>query len=103
MNLKRLYLFLLLPLTVTLQASEWQWSVNIHDVVSSETNEHPRAFLWIPENCKQVRAVIVGQHNMLEEGILEQPGFRKKMAQLGIAEIWVTPGLDQVWNTKTNI
>ena len=103
MNLKRLYLFLLLPLTVTLQASEWQWSVNIHDVVSSETNEHPRAFLWIPENCKQVRAVIVGQHNMLEEGILEHPEFRKKMAQLGIAEIWITPGLDQVWNTKTNI
>jgi hypothetical protein len=103
MNLKGLYLFLLLSLTVTLKAAEWQWSVNIHNVVSSETNDHPRAFLWIPTGCKQVRAVIVGQHNMLEEGILEHTGFRKKMAQLGIAEIWLTPGLDQVWDSKTNI
>jgi hypothetical protein len=103
MNLKRLCLLLLLSLTVTLKAAVWQWSVNIHNVVSSETNDNPRAFLWIPENCKQVRAVIVGQHNMLEEGILEHSGFRKKMAALGIAEIWITPGLDQVWDPKTNI
>jgi hypothetical protein len=103
MNSKGLYLFLLLFWTVTLNAVEWQWSVQIKNIVSSETNDHPRAFLWIPENCKQVRAVVVGQHNMLEEGILEHSGFRKKMAQLGIAEIWVTPGLDQVWDPKTNI
>jgi len=97
MNLKRLYFFLLLSLTVTLKAAEWQWSVKINNVVSSETNDQPRAFLWIPADCKQVRAVIVGNHNMLEEGILEHPDFRQKMAGLGIAEIWITPGLDQVW------
>jgi hypothetical protein len=90
-------------LSAHINAAEWQWSVNIHNVVSSETNGHPRAFLWIPPDCKQVRAVIVGHHNMLEEGILEHSGFRKKMAQLGIAEIWITPGLDQVWDPKTNI
>ena len=100
---KKYTILLFLVLATTTFAAEWQWSVQVGNTISSETNEHPRAFLWIPENCKQVRAVIVGQHNMLEEGILEQPGFRKKMAQLGIAEIWVTPGFDQVWNTKTNI
>ena len=100
---KKSIIVLFLVLTTTTFAAEWQWSVSIHNVVSSETNDHPRAFLWIPEGCKQVRAVIVGQHNMLEEGILEHSGFRKKMAQMGIAEIWVTPGLDQVWDSKTNI
>lgn len=87
-----------LILSVTSKAAEWQWSVSIHNVVSSETNDHPRAFLWIPEDCKQVRAVIVGNHNMLEEGILEHREFRKKMSKLGIAEIWITPGLDQRWD-----
>ena len=76
----------------------WQWSVEVTSVVSGETNAHPRAFLWIPENCKQVRAVIVGQHNMSEENIFEHPRFRKAMSELGIAEIWVTPAIDMVFD-----
>jgi len=56
-------------------AQVWQWSVKVDSVVSGETRDHPRAFLWIPENCKQVRAVIFAQHNMIEEGILEHPAF----------------------------
>ena len=89
--------------TKSVNAAEWQWSVSISNVMSSEINDHPRAFLWIPGNCKQVRAVIVSNHNMLEEGILEHPQFRKKMTELGIAEIWITPGLNQVWDPKTNV
>ena len=100
---KSIALLFLIFATTSVFAAEWQWSVTVNKYISSETNDHPRAFLWIPENCKQVRAVIVGQHNMLEEGILEHSGFRKKMAQLGIAEIWITPGLDQVWDSKTNV
>jgi|GEM_PF-92034 len=56
-----------------------------------------RAFLWIPPNCQQVRAVVVGQHNMIEQGILEHPAFRKTLAELGIAEIWVAPPFDNVF------
>lgn len=48
-------------------AAPWQWSVEIKELISEETNAHPSAYLWIPENCKQVRAVIIGQHNMTEE------------------------------------
>lgn len=73
---------------------EWQWSVPVRSVVSSETNDHPRAFLWIPPNCGNVRAVVVGQHNMEEEAIFENPRFRKGMAELGFAVIWVTPAWD---------
>ena len=84
--------------TTRVAAAPWQWSVEIKELISEETNAHPSAYLWIPENCKQVRAVIVGQHNMTEETIFEHPGFRKNMAKLGIAEIWITPGIDQRWD-----
>jgi hypothetical protein len=69
-------------------------------VVSPETKDHPQAFLWIPDNCRYVRGVVVGQHNMLEEGIFEHPDFRKTMSQLGFAIVWVTPMVNQTfdWN-----
>jgi len=98
MNLKGLYLFLLLSLTATLKAVEWQWSVQIQSNVSSETNDHSRAFLWVPDNCKQIRGVVVGQHNMIEEGILEHSSFRKRLAKIGFAEIWITPGLSLIFD-----
>ena len=79
-------------------AAPWQWSVELKELISEETNAHPSAYLWIPENCKQVRAVIIGQHNMTEETIFEHPEFRKNMGKLGIAEIWITPGIDQRWD-----
>lgn len=79
-------------------AAPWQWSVEIKEQISEETNAHPSAYLWIPENCRQVRAVIVGQHNMTEETIFEHPVFRHNMGKLGIAEIWITPGIDQRWD-----
>ncbi len=75
-------------------AAEWQWSVPISSVTSSETNAAPRAFLWIPPGCRQVRAVVVGQHNMEEEPIFEHPKFRAALAELGFAVVWVTPGWD---------
>lgn len=90
-------LFAVVLISTALNAAEWQWSVRINDFISPETNDHPRAFLWIPPNCKQVRAVIIAQHNMLEEGILEHTAFRNKMSKLGIAQIWITPGLSQTW------
>ena len=95
--------FLVVFLSIFMQvakvaAAPWQWSVEIKELISEETNAHPSAYLWIPENCKQVRAVIIGQHNMTEETIFEHPEFRKNMGKLGIAEIWITPGIDQRWD-----
>jgi hypothetical protein len=94
-----LFLFLtVLFLPLNLYSAEWQWSAQVKSVVSSETNDHPRAFLWIPANCKQVRGVVVGQHNMLEEGILENATFRKTLTELGFAEVWVTPVINLVFD-----
>jgi len=79
------------------QAAVDQWSVPVTSVTSGETNDHPKAFLWIPPGCKRVRAVVVGQHNMLEQGILEDPAFRKTLSDLGFAEVWVTPMFNMVF------
>ncbi|WP_338874708.1 hypothetical protein WBJ53_03725 [Spirosoma sp. SC4-14] len=82
------------------RAQVWQWSVPVQSVSSPETNDHPQAFLWIPDNCRYVRGVVVGQQNMLEEGIFEHPDFRKTMTRLGLAIVWVTPMFNQTfdWN-----
>lgn len=90
--------FVVLLAGIKVKAQEWQWSVVVDSVTSLETNDHPRAFLWIPAGCKQVRGVVVGQHNMLEEGILEHNDFRRALAAIGFAEVWVTPGLDLIFN-----
>lgn len=85
--MNKYFLVVLLSLfmqTTRVAAAPWQWSVEIKELISEETNAHPSAYLWIPENCKQVRAVIVGQHNMTEETIFEHPGFRKIWHNLGL-------------------
>lgn len=84
--------------TVSLLAAEWQWTATVDQVVSPETGKAPRAFLWIPPNCRQVRGVVVGQHNMEEEPILEHPAFRQVMAEIGFAEIWISPWLDRTFD-----
>ncbi|MBX2922501.1 MAG: hypothetical protein KF746_09950 [Chitinophagaceae bacterium] len=81
----------------------WQWSVEVKQITSKETNDHPRAFLWVPTNCKHVRAVVLGMHNMSEEGIFEHPEFRKAMSRLGFAIIWVTPSFDIKWDPENNV
>ncbi len=88
------YFIVFSTMNLLAQNAIYQWSVPITQIISNETKEHPKAFLWIPENCKQVRAVVLGQHNMTEETIFEHPKFRKEMAKLGIAIVWVSPGFN---------
>src|SRR6266480_2615533 len=68
----------------------WQWSLKVQNAVDRGEGP-PVAFLWIPPQCREVRAVIVGQNNMEEEPILEDAAFREAMGQLNVAEIWTTP------------
>lgn len=78
----------------TALAAEWQWSVPIPNPPVS-TSETSRAFLWIPSNCERVRSVVFGHHNMEEIGVFESPVFRKTLAELGFAEVWVAPTFDR--------
>jgi len=79
----------------------WQWSASVDSVAMQNSTDHPRAFLWIAPECKRVRAVVVGQNNMIEEGILQHPNFRRELARLGIAEIYIAPTFD-TWQNVTN-
>jgi hypothetical protein len=81
-------------------AAEWQWSTPVTEWISDETNTHPQAFLWIPEDCERVRAVVVGMHNMCEELIFEHPSFRRTMAELGFAVVWISPLIDYQWKVE---
>jgi len=77
-------------------AAVYQWSVTIDDVVSSETKDHPRAFLWVPDHCQTVRAVVIADQNMEEEQIFQDPAFRKTLAELGFAEVWIAPAMGPI-------
>lgn len=89
--MKKYFFLFLISLSIKSFAQVWQWSVSVDSVMSDETKGHPTAFLWIPENCKQVRGVVVGQHNMIEKGIFEHPAFRKTMNEIDFAIVWVSP------------
>ena len=37
----------------------YQWSVALRGYISNETGKAPVAYLWVPEGCKQVKAVML--------------------------------------------
>ena len=39
-------------------AAEWQWSKEVPAITIGDTAAHPQAFLWIPPDCRRVRAVV---------------------------------------------
>lgn len=77
-------------MTLPALAQEWQWSVP----APGGRNPDATAYLWIPEKTKQIRAVVVAQHNMEEISILEHRTFRRELAKMDVAEVWVAPGFD---------
>lgn len=80
----------LAALAAALRADDevWQWSVPV---------ESGRAYLWVPEQCQRVRAVLLAQHNMIERGILQHPTMRRTLAEQGIAEVFIVPSVDAVF------
>ena len=83
---------LLLMLASVASAAEWQWSVPVK--AEKPEGGPARAWLWIPPHCERVRGLVVAQQNMEEISILEHPKFRQGLAELGFAEIWVSPFFD---------
>jgi hypothetical protein len=63
----------------------WQYSVRVG------TDPTRRAYLWIPENNRHVRAILIGIQNMLEESMFEDLEVRKAIADSGMAIVWITP------------
>lgn len=80
----------------------FQYSVELRGYTSNETGKSPVAYLWIPEDCRQVKAAVLCQQNMTEEAIFKMPAFQKQMRQLGVAVIWVAPAFSNNWDPQTN-
>ena len=76
----------------------FQWSVELRRYISTETGKAPVAYLWVPENCKKVNAVMLSQQNMTEEAIYKSPRFQAKMKKLGVAMVWVAPAFNNNWD-----
>lgn len=94
-------LFLLILLNfASMQAGVYQWSVKLDGYVSNETEYNPDAFLWIPDSCRQVKAIVVSQQNMCEETLFDHPRFRETMSELDFAIIWIAPGIDYQWDVR---
>ncbi|MDL2306201.1 hypothetical protein LJC72_12845, partial [Bacteroides sp. OttesenSCG-928-D19] len=78
----------------------YQWMVHLDSIPGSQPTNPLRAYLWIPPDCKDVKGIVLACHNLQEEGVLTHPDFRKGMAELGFAEIWVTPGWSSIFDVK---
>ena len=76
----------------------YQWSVELRGYISNETGKAPVAYLWVPEGCNKVNAVILSQQNMTEEAIYKNPLFQTQMKQLGVAMVWVAPAFNNNWD-----
>ena len=79
----------------------FQWSVELTGYISSETGKAPNAYLWIPEGCRRVKAVIFAQQNMAEEMLFHSEAFRQHMSQLDVAIVWVAPAFTNSWDTAS--
>lgn len=70
-NFLRLFflLFMLMPLAAHAVGANgfYQYSVSLTRFISRETGKAPEAYLWVPENCQKVKAVMLAQQNMTEE------------------------------------
>lgn len=102
--MKRIIFFVLTLWTACWQAQavgqfgDWTCSVALSGYVSDETGKAPNAYCWIAEGTEQVRFAVLAQQNMTEEALLRSGRFRKQMAELGGALIWVAPWFSQNWS-----
>ena len=48
----------------------YQWSVDLRGYVSNETGKAPVAYLWVPDGCKQVKAVMLSQQNIDRKSVV---------------------------------
>ncbi len=94
-------LFFVSPIVAVGPSGIYQWSVALKGYISTETGKAPTAYLWIPEGCQQVKAVVFAQQNMTEEMIFKMPVFQKRMQELGVGLIWVAPWFTQNWDPTT--
>ena len=98
----RLFLFILAFIPLNIHAvggsGMYQYSVALSGYISQETGKAPTAYLWIPDGCQKVKAVVFAQQNMTEEMLFKNTHFQQSMQRLDIALLWVAPWFSQNWD-----
>lgn len=74
----------------------YQWSVET--TPPDKDRQKGRAYLWIGENCRNLRGVVVGQQNMLEEPIFYTKVFRDEMECAGLGIVFIAPIQCGIWH-----
>ena len=102
---KRYFISLLIALTgvCSVAASDFQWRVPVEGIVSAETGEAPEGFLWVSPETVEVKALMFAFQNMSEETLFKMESFRKRMAEAGVALLWIAPGFGQEWDVSQGI
>lgn len=96
-------LLLLISLAVSTGAARahgdavYGWHVGLNGCVSGETGRAPVAYMWLPEGCKEVRAVLLAQQNMTEEALFRMASFRQRLTEMGVGLVWVAPAFTDNW------
>ena len=80
----------------------YQYSVALTNYISTETGKAPTAYLWVPEKCKKVKAVMFAQQNMTEETLFKMESFKRKLTEMDVALLWVAPWFSQKWDPMTS-
>ena len=80
----------------------YQYSVALTNYISTETGKAPTAYLWVPEKCKKVKAVMFAQQNMTEETLYKMESFKRKLTEMDVALLWVAPWFSQKWDPVTS-
>ncbi len=105
MRQRHLILLVLITTQLSLAAvgrsGMYQYSVSLTGYISNETGKTPNAYLWIPEGCEKVKAVMFAQQNMTEEMLYKMPSFQERMKEMSVALLWVAPWFSQNWDPAT--
>lgn len=83
------------PVEVCPSQDGYQWRVDVApERCPVDAANPPRAYMWIPPSAERVRGVVFACHNEMEQGVVESPEFRRAMAELGFAIVWLTPTIE---------
>ena len=72
--------------------TEYQFSVSLPFMQPNGKEKSSTNYLWIPSQCKRVKAVIISSQNVLEQWLDEHPLIRKTCRENDIAILWSCPG-----------
>lgn len=76
---------------MALDTAIWQFCADV-TVRPKGVDRNARAFLWISPGAQKLRGVVIGQFNMCERPVLENPSFRTWLGKIGWGCIWIDTG-----------